>query len=77
MWGVKQTELEDEAGDDELSHDSEEEEEELRDCEPLYHGQTFKIQEFRRTYDITIIPWKKDKLKMTSALARVFFRVFL
>ena len=41
MWEGKQTELEDEAGDDELSHDSEEEEEELRDGEPLYLvGQT-------------------------------------
>ena len=57
MWGIKPTELEDEAGDDELSHDSEEEEEELRDGEPLYLGrQTFKVQEFRVTYDITIIP---------------------
>ena len=52
MWGVKPTELEDEAGDDELSHDSEEEEEELRDCETLYLGrQTFKIQEFWGTHD--------------------------
>ena len=36
MTGKPSEPDEDEAGDDELSHDSEEEEEELRDCEPLY-----------------------------------------
>ena len=58
MTGKPSEPDEDEAGDDELSHDSEEEEEELRDGEPLYHlgRQTFKVQEFRVTYDITIIP---------------------
>ena len=71
MWGVKPTELEDEAGDDELSHDSEEEEEELRDCETLYHlGQTFKVQETNKKLAALIVTSRKSPNALIKKISK-------